>query len=212
MGWATDYPYAGINLLTRVAGAHQDPGERRPARRAELLGGSSDRRRAVQVPVHDGHRRRHRGVLDAKRRTALREYLLKGGFLWVDDFWGTLAWEQWSCADAAGCCRSTRSSTCRPITRSVTRCSTLAADPAGDEHQLLAAQRRRRRRSAAPTARTPNFRMIADAQGRIMVLMTHNTDIGDSWEREGEDREFFLQFSPDGYALGINVVLYNLTH
>ncbi len=26
----------------------------------------------------------------------LREYLLKGGFLWVDDFWGTAAWEQWS--------------------------------------------------------------------------------------------------------------------
>ena len=45
-----------------------------------------------------------------------------------------------------------------------------------------------------------------------MVLMTHNTDIGDSWEREGEDREFFLQFSPRGYALGINVVLYALTH
>ena len=35
---------------------------------------------------------------------------------------------------------------------------------------------------------------------------------GDSWEREGEDREYFLQFSPDGYALGINVVLYHLTH
>ena len=26
----------------------------------------------------------------------LREYLLKGGFLWVDDFWGTEAWLQWS--------------------------------------------------------------------------------------------------------------------
>ena len=35
---------------------------------------------------------------------------------------------------------------------------------------------------------------------------------GDSWERKGEDREYFLQFSPDGYALGINVVLYHLTH
>ena len=54
--------------------------------------------------------------------------------------------------------------------------------------------------------------MIADPHGRIMVLMTHNTDIGDSWEREGEDREFFLQFSPEGYALGINAVLYNLSH
>ncbi len=54
--------------------------------------------------------------------------------------------------------------------------------------------------------------MIADDHDRIMVLMTHNTDIGDSWEREGEDHEFFLQFSPRGYALGVNVVLYALTH
>ena len=45
-----------------------------------------------------------------------------------------------------------------------------------------------------------------------MVVMTHNTDIADSWERESEDREFFLQFSPDGYAVGLNVVLYALTH
>ena len=57
-----------------------------------------------------------------------------------------------------------------------------------------------------------NFRMIADAHGRIMVLMTHNTDLGDSWEREGEDHEYFLQFSPQGYAVGVNAVLYLLTH
>ena len=57
-----------------------------------------------------------------------------------------------------------------------------------------------------------DLRMISDDHGRIMVLMTHNTDIGDSWEREGEDHEFFLQFSADGYALGINAALYSMTH
>jgi len=57
-----------------------------------------------------------------------------------------------------------------------------------------------------------DFRMIADEKGRIMVLMTHNTDIGDSWEREAEDHEFFLQFSPAGYSVGVNVVLYALSH
>ena len=63
-----------------------------------------------------------------------------------------------------------------------------------------------------PDSPAANFRMIADAHGRIMVLMTHNTDIGDAWEREGEDPDFFLQFSPEGYAVGINAVLYTLTH
>ncbi len=54
--------------------------------------------------------------------------------------------------------------------------------------------------------------LIADDHGRIMVVMTHNTDIGDSWEREGEDRDFFERFSPPGYALGVNVLLYSMTH
>ena len=53
---------------------------------------------------------------------------------------------------------------------------------------------------------------IADKQGRIMVLMTHNTDIADSWEREGEDPQFFFNFSPNGYAVGLNAVLYALSH
>ena len=57
-----------------------------------------------------------------------------------------------------------------------------------------------------------NFRMIADETGRVLVVMTHNTDIGDSWEREAEDRRFFLQFSPRGYSLGVNVLLYAMTH
>ena len=53
---------------------------------------------------------------------------------------------------------------------------------------------------------------ITDAQGRVMVLMTHNTDIADSWEREGEEPEYFYAFSPNGYALGMNVAVYAMTH
>ena len=45
-----------------------------------------------------------------------------------------------------------------------------------------------------------------------MVFMTHNTDISDAWEREGEDPNFFYSFSPHGYAVGINVMLYAMTH
>jgi hypothetical protein len=42
--------------------------------------------------------------------------------------------------------------------------------------------------------------------------MSHNTDIADGWEREGEDEEFFFLFSPKAYALGINIILYTMTH
>jgi hypothetical protein len=57
-----------------------------------------------------------------------------------------------------------------------------------------------------------NFRGIADEKGRLMVVMTHNTDIPDTWEREGESQEYFDRFSPNGYAIGVNVVLYAMTH
>jgi hypothetical protein len=57
-----------------------------------------------------------------------------------------------------------------------------------------------------------HFRAVRDSHRRIMVLMTHNTDVADSWEREGEDPAFFYQFSPPGYALGIDVLLHAMTH
>ena len=57
-----------------------------------------------------------------------------------------------------------------------------------------------------------DFREMVDSRGHILVVMTHNTDIGDSMEREGEEPEFFAEFSPKGYALATNIVLYALTH
>ena len=55
-------------------------------------------------------------------------------------------------------------------------------------------------------------RAIVNDQGHIMVLMTHNTDLGDSFEREGDDPTYFLNFSVPGYAFGINTLLYAMTH
>jgi hypothetical protein len=61
--------------------------------------------------------------------------------------------------------------------------------------------------AAGPTARG-----IADARGRIMVMMVHNTDLPDPWEREGEDHDYFFRFSPEAYAVGIDILLYAMTH
>jgi hypothetical protein len=58
----------------------------------------------------------------------------------------------------------------------------------------------------------PVFRAIRDRHGRMMIAMTHNTDIADAFEREGEDPAFFYRFSPTGYALGINILLHALSH
>ena len=96
IGWATDYPYAGINLMTRVARADQDadqPGQRTATRTTGSCASPTTRcstARSRWPPTSA------RWGSPTTRSTRLREYLLKGGFLWVDDFWGTRAWQQWS--------------------------------------------------------------------------------------------------------------------
>ena len=51
----------------------------------------------------------------------------------------------------------------------------------------------------------PHVRARIDADGHMLVFMTHNTDFGDAFEREGDNREYFQAFASKGYALGVNV-------
>jgi hypothetical protein len=220
-GWSTDYPYAGHNLMIRLSELTRTRISRRPP--ATPGEGTAP----MRVPGEPPHwvvdlmddslfecpflMAADVGTMSLSPYEAerLREYLLKGGFLWVDDFWGTAAWEQWS--------REIRAvlpdhpiidvPDDHPIRRMLFTIDTVPQVP------NIGFWRRTGGLTAERYGDSPhaNFRKIADEHGRIMVLMTHNTDIADSWEREGEDPDFFLQFSPDGYALGVNVVLYALT-
>ena len=61
--------------------------------------------------------------------------------------------------------------------------------------------------------REVHFRGISDDQGRLMAIICHNTDLGDGWEREGEDPWYFNEFSQKkSYPMGINIVTYAMTH
>ena len=63
------------------------------------------------------------------------------------------------------------------------------------------------------TTATPHLRGIWDKNGRLMVVMSHNTDIADGWEKESENEEYFREFSvKKSFPLGINIVVYALTH
>jgi len=64
----------------------------------------------------------------------------------------------------------------------------------------------------SPREAAAHIRAINDASGRIMVLLTHDTDFGDSYERESELPEYFMKFSVPGYAFGINAIVYSMTH
>ena len=95
MGWATDYPYAGINLMIRFS----------ELTTAQVSRDSRDEPNHWVVELTDRELFNCPFImaadvgtigLSSDEATQLRAYLLKGGFLWVDDFWGPFAWEQWA--------------------------------------------------------------------------------------------------------------------
>jgi hypothetical protein len=144
---------------------------------------------------------------DARR---LREYLLKGGFLWVDDFWGSYSWDVWESeirkvfpASEYPIIDITAD---HPIYHTLFDLERVPQIPGIGT--FLAGRTSERGADSAEV----HVRAITDRMGRVMVFMTHNTDVSDSWEREGEDPTYFRQFSVDGYRVAINVILYAMTH
>ena len=62
-------------------------------------------------------------------------------------------------------------------------------------------------------AQEVHYRAFMDDQERVMVMICHNTDLGDGWEREGEHKWYFEEFSvKKAYPLGINIVTYAMTN
>ena len=141
----------------------------------------------------------------------LRAYLLKGGFLIVDDFWGTLAWAQWESEISRVLQPHKYPIIDIPSDHAVmhTLYDVKAVEQVSNIRFWIQTGSVSERGSDSAQV---NFRGIADERGRLMVVMAHNTDIPDTWEREGESKEYFDRFSPNGYAIGVNIVLYGMTH
>jgi len=143
----------------------------------------------------------------------LRLYLLKGGFLWVDDFWGPLAWEQWTHELSKVLPPEQFPIQDVPLDDPIFKSQFIVEKvPQITNIQFWRMTHGRETSERGADSAVAHFRAVRDDHGRIMVVMTHNTDIADSWEREGEDPAFFYQFSPDGYAVGVNVLLHAMTH
>jgi Domain of unknown function (DUF4159) len=210
-GWSTDYPAADNNFSVRLMEltfAHvQLDAERQPNTVVVRLSDPLIFKCPILFMEDTGTLR-----FTASEVRNLRDYFDKGGFLYVDDFWGTPAWQQWALE----------------IGRVLPPGEFPIFDiPPGHPvlHELydvkavpqVSAISFWLRNGGSVSERGPDsphadFRGIADDHGRLMVVMTHNTDIADTWEREGEDQEYFRKFSPAGYALGVNIVLYAMTH
>jgi hypothetical protein len=150
--------------------------------------------------------------LDEAEAKGLREYLQRGGFLWADDFWGDYAFEHWMNelrkALPSGEYPLTDMPLDHPIFHVLYDVKELAQIPSiGFWYGTNGGTSERGRDSA-----TPHVRAVSDHDGRVLVVMTHNSDFGDAFEREGESREYFERFAGAGYAFGVNTLLYSMTH
>jgi len=144
----------------------------------------------------------------------LRRYLLNGGFLMIDDFWGENEWYNiYSELKRVFPEREPVELTLdHPIFHFVFDLKEKPQIPSinvalsGYYNGNVVTWER-------PDAHIPHYMAIYDDKGRMMVIICRNTDLGDGWEREGEDEWYFREFSEKkAYPLGINIVFYAMTH
>jgi hypothetical protein len=145
--------------------------------------------------------------------TTLRRYLLSGGFMMVDDFWGNDEYENFYheikrvFPDR------------EPVELALEHPIFHAVFDLKEKPQVPAIQVAIQGRSEGITwergeeGRQVSYKGISDDKGRLMVIICHNTDLGDGWEREGENEWYFREFSErKAYPMGINIVFHAMTH
>lgn len=209
-GWSTDYPGADNNFSVRLAELTRVPIRYDITRQPVHVVVALDDPLLYRCPMlfmEDV------GAADFSPEEVqrLRDFFLKGGFMWVDDSWGSAEWASW--VEQIGRVLPPGEFPVFDVQPSHPIMSVLYAVKAVPQVPNIGHWRR----SGGDTSERGfdsaevYVKGIQDSKNRLMVLMTHNTDIADTWEREGENQDYFDIFSPTGYAIGVNVVLYAMT-
>jgi hypothetical protein len=216
-GWSTDYPGADINFsiriseLTKINVTMTDGTGEEPEPDAVVVRLTDDALfNCPFVMMEDAGTARFSNAEVAR----LQAYLLKGGFLLAADYHGSWAQQQFDDEIARVLppgrfpIKDLTPPNDHPIWTTMFTVKQLPQMASINTWRRTGDVIERWNENGAP----PDARGIADEQGRLMVLMVHNTDLPDPWEREGEDKDYFYRFSPDAYAAGINILLYSMTH
>ncbi|MFN6104875.1 MAG: DUF4159 domain-containing protein [Planctomycetaceae bacterium] len=199
--WATDYPDSDLNFsfrLQQLTTLKVDP-------HGKILELTDDQlfNHPFLYLIEPGHL-----VFDEAEIVALRKYLLNGGFLMVDDFWGEDEWENFR--GELKRVFPDRDPHELPLEHEIFHCGyDLQQKPQIPSiHAWMNGQTTERW-----DAPEPHYKALFDDRGRMMVIVCHNTDLGDGWEREGIDRRYFHEFSEKwAYPMGINILTYAMTH
>jgi hypothetical protein len=155
-------------------------------------------------------------VLSKKEKQALAQHLGAGGFLWVDDFWGESEWKQFerNMSDVLPGRTWQVLAPDHPIFHTVYDLEGVPQIPALEWTFMSDTTAEYGAGHKMPTGSLdqPQMRAWLDDNGRVLILATHNTDIGDGWEREAYGQAYFERFSTRAYMVATNVVAYAMTH
>jgi hypothetical protein len=142
-------------------------------------------------------------LLSPKETENLREYLLRGGFLLIDDFWGQRQWDNFYASFSQ--VFPDREIVELPYDHEIFRTYYDLDGPA-----MIPALGRTDERGEQGIDVASNH-AILDDNGRIMVLINWNSDMGDGWEHTYHPY-YPTRYANTAYQLGINYLIYSLTH
>ncbi len=145
--------------------------------------------------------------LTGEQAKAMREYLLRGGFFMCDDFHGAIEWDVFAAS-----------------MKKVFPERPIVDIPASDaiNHTLYDLDQRYQVPGAlfletgltyekGETGKTPHWRGIYDSEGRLVVVICHNMDLGDSWEH-ADNPLYPAKYSDLGIRIAMNYLIYSMTH
>ena len=197
--WATDFPASDENFLRGVARLTNVRVMSKPV----VLRFDSDE--IFDYPfLYALEMGRNGGLaLSPKELENLREYLLRGGFLLIDDFWGVRQWDAFY-ADFS------RIFPDRELVELNADHEIFHTFYDIDGPQMIPGRGGRQGSGQAGINNATNH-AILDDDGRVMVLVNWNSDMGDGWEHT-YDQWYPTEYANSAYRLGINYLIYSLTH
>jgi hypothetical protein len=138
----------------------------------------------------------------------MREYLQKGGFLMVDDFHGTADWENFM----TGMRQVFPDAAKYPVEDLNDKDEIFhVLYDMDDRFQVPGEQYIRSGRTYEKDGYVAKWRGIRDDKGRLVVAICHNMHLGDAWEW-ADDPEYPEQFASMAFRVGLNYVMYSMTH